>query len=160
MIAAPHLWHPGTADQACSSSAISRSRIATCLRSSHANPSSALAIAAAVGSTLPLRTALLMTGRFLSMVPRVVMQFPPKNTLLRILPINLPGTERPLALITLKNRTLNPLAQLFADYAREAGSAKHDAAWYGLVTHMLHCMSPELARSDNCRGSTASCRSG
>jgi DNA-binding transcriptional LysR family regulator len=73
-----------------------------------------------VGSTLPLRTALLMTGRFLSMVPRVVMQFPPKNRLLRILPVNLPGTERPLALLTLKNRTLNPLAQLFADHAREA----------------------------------------
>ena len=72
-----------------------------------------------VGSTLPLRTALLMTGRFLSMVPRVVMQFPPKNRLLRILPINLPGTARPLALLTLKNRTLNPLAQLFADYVRE-----------------------------------------
>jgi DNA-binding transcriptional LysR family regulator len=73
-----------------------------------------------VGSTLPLRTALLMTGRFLSMVPRVVMQFPPKNRLLKILPINLPGTARPLALVTLKNRTLNPLAQLFADYLREA----------------------------------------
>jgi DNA-binding transcriptional LysR family regulator len=73
-----------------------------------------------VGSTLPLRTALLMTGRFLSMVPRVVMQFPPKNRLLRILPIDLAGTERPLALLTLKNRTLNPLAQLFADHARDA----------------------------------------
>jgi DNA-binding transcriptional LysR family regulator len=72
-----------------------------------------------VGSTLPLRTALLSTGPFLSMVPRVVMQFPPKNRLLRTLPIDLPGTERPLALVTLKNRTLNPLAQLFADYARD-----------------------------------------
>jgi DNA-binding transcriptional LysR family regulator len=73
-----------------------------------------------VGSTLALRTALLMTSRYLSMVPRVVMQFPPKNQLLRTLPIKLPGTERPLALITLKNRTLNPLAQLFADCARDA----------------------------------------
>jgi DNA-binding transcriptional LysR family regulator len=73
-----------------------------------------------VGSTLPLRTALLMTGRFLSVVPRVVMQFPPKNRLLRILPIKLPATARPLALVTLKNRTLNPLAQLFADYVRES----------------------------------------
>ena len=57
------------------------------------------------------------------MVPRVVMQFPPKNRLLRILPINLPGTARPLALVTLKNRTLNPLAQLFADYVRESCEA-------------------------------------
>jgi DNA-binding transcriptional LysR family regulator len=73
-----------------------------------------------VGSTLPLRTTLLVTGPFLSMVPRVVMQFPPKNRLLKTLPIELPGTARPLALITLKNRTLNPLAHLFADYVRAA----------------------------------------
>ena len=53
------------------------------------------------------------------MVPRVVMQFPPKNRLLRSLPIDLPGTARPLAIVTLKNRTLNPLAHLFADYVRE-----------------------------------------
>jgi DNA-binding transcriptional LysR family regulator len=73
-----------------------------------------------VGSTLPLRTALLMTGRFLTMVPRVVMQFPPKNRLLKILPIELPGTARPLAIITLKNRTLSPAAKVFADSVREA----------------------------------------
>jgi len=73
-----------------------------------------------VHSTLPLRTTLLTTGRFLSMVPRIVMQFPPKNELLRTLPIEFPTTIRPLALITLKNRTLNPVAQLFADWMREA----------------------------------------
>jgi hypothetical protein len=48
------------------------------------------------------------------------MHFPPKSRLLRTLPIDLPSTARPLALITLKNRTLNPLAQLFSDYVREA----------------------------------------
>ena len=73
-----------------------------------------------VGSTLPLRTTLLVTGPFLSMVPRVVMQFPPKDRLLKTLPIELPGTARPLALITLKNRTLNPLAHLFAEHVRTA----------------------------------------
>jgi DNA-binding transcriptional LysR family regulator len=73
-----------------------------------------------VGSTLPLRTTLLVTGLFVSMVPRVVMQFPPKNLMLKTLPIELPGTARTLALITLKNRTLNPLAHLFANYVRAA----------------------------------------
>jgi DNA-binding transcriptional LysR family regulator len=73
---------------------------------------------AVVGSTLPLRTALLMTGQFLSMVPRIVVEFPPKNRLLKVLPIDLPVTARPLALVTLKNRTLNPFAQLFADHIR------------------------------------------
>lgn len=73
-----------------------------------------------VGSTLPVRTTMLATGRFLSMVPRVVMQFPPKNRLLKSLSIELPTTTRPLALVTLKNRTLNPLAELFSDSVREA----------------------------------------
>jgi DNA-binding transcriptional LysR family regulator len=74
----------------------------------------------AVVSTLPVRSALLATGRFLSMVPRVVLQFPTKNQLLRGLAIELPTTFRPLALVTLKNRTLNPVAQLFTDWARDS----------------------------------------
>lgn len=73
-----------------------------------------------VGSTLPVRTTMLATGRFLSMVPRVAMQFPPKSRLLRSLPIELPTTTRPLALVTLKNRTLNPLAERFSDSVRKA----------------------------------------
>jgi len=73
-----------------------------------------------VVSTLPVRSALLAAGRFLSMVPRVVLQFPTKNQVLRSLSIDLPTTFRPLALVTLKNRTLNPVAQLFTDWAREA----------------------------------------
>ena len=72
----------------------------------------------AVSSTLPVRTTLLATGNFLSMVPWSVMQFPPKNLLLRTLPIDLPATARPLALVTLKNRTLNPVAGVFADQMR------------------------------------------
>ena len=73
-----------------------------------------------VSSTLPVRTTLLATGNFLSMVPWSVMQFPPKNLLLRTLPIDLPATARPLALVTLKNRTLNPVAGVFADQMRAA----------------------------------------
>jgi DNA-binding transcriptional LysR family regulator len=72
-----------------------------------------------VTSTLPLRGALVATGRFLSMVPRVVLQFQPGNRTFKGLPIDLPTTFRPLAIITLKNRPLNPAAKLFTDCARE-----------------------------------------
>jgi DNA-binding transcriptional LysR family regulator len=54
------------------------------------------------------------------MVPRVVLQFPTPNQELQALKIDLPTTVKPLALITLKNRTLNPVAQLFSEWAREA----------------------------------------
>jgi len=74
---------------------------------------------AAVTSTLPVRNFLLATGRFLSMVPRVVLQFPARNHALKGLPVNLPTTIRPLAVVTLKNRTLSPVAELFVACARE-----------------------------------------
>ena len=73
-----------------------------------------------VTSTLPVRSALVATGRYLSMVPRVVMRFPVRHQRLKSLPIDLPTTIRPLALITVKNRTLSPVAHLFIDSAREA----------------------------------------
>jgi DNA-binding transcriptional LysR family regulator len=73
----------------------------------------------AVISSLPVRNALLATGRFLTMVPRVVLRFPVRNLELKALPIDLPTTRRPVGIITLKNRTLSPAAQLFIDCARE-----------------------------------------
>jgi DNA-binding transcriptional LysR family regulator len=37
----------------------------------------------------------------------------------KVLPINLPTTRRPIGIVTLKNRTLSPVAQLFIDCAHE-----------------------------------------
>jgi DNA-binding transcriptional LysR family regulator len=72
-----------------------------------------------VTSSGPVRSAMLASGRFLTMAPRVVLGFPTKNTALKSLPIDLPMTRRPVGIITLKNRTLNPVAKLFINYARE-----------------------------------------
>ncbi len=77
---------------------------------------------AVVTSTLPLRSVLLATGRYVSMIPRVALQFPVPGQMVRALPIELPTTARPLAIVTLKNRTLSPLAQVFIDGARDAAS--------------------------------------
>jgi DNA-binding transcriptional LysR family regulator len=76
-----------------------------------------------VTSTLPLRSALLATGRYLSMIPRVALQFPVPGQTVRSLPIQLPSTTRPLAIVTLKNRTLSPVAQIFIDDARKTAGA-------------------------------------
>jgi DNA-binding transcriptional LysR family regulator len=76
-----------------------------------------------VTSTLPVRSVLLATGRYLSMIPRVALQFPVPGQTLRALPIDLPSTTRPLAIVTLKNRTLSPVVQIFIDVARKAGGA-------------------------------------
>src|SRR5262249_20323844 len=58
-----------------------------------------------VASLLPVRQALLATGRFLTMVPRVVADFPADSPF-RHLRLNLPTTHRPLGIVTLKNRSL------------------------------------------------------
>jgi len=70
-------------------------------------------------SSVPVRSALLATGRFLSIVPGFVVKFPMDHRALKRLPIRLPTTRRPVGIITLKNRTLNPLTQLFIESARE-----------------------------------------
>jgi DNA-binding transcriptional LysR family regulator len=65
-----------------------------------------------------LRRKLLATGRFLSMVPRSSALFPRKDPALKILSVALPAVPRPVAIITIKNRMLNPAAQLFIEQVR------------------------------------------
>jgi DNA-binding transcriptional LysR family regulator len=75
--------------------------------------------ATVVTSSVPVRNALLASGRFLSIVPGSVFRFAANNPGLKRLPIDLPTTRTPVAVITLKNRTLSPVAQVFIDCARE-----------------------------------------
>jgi DNA-binding transcriptional LysR family regulator len=74
-----------------------------------------------------MRTSLLATGHFLSMLPAHALKFSAKHTGIRALPIELSSTRQPIGLFTLKNRALSPLAQLFIDCVREVAKplAKH-----------------------------------
>jgi DNA-binding transcriptional LysR family regulator len=66
-----------------------------------------------------VRMSLLATGRFLTICPASVLRFPTKRSDVKILPVKLPFAEVPTGIVTLKNRTLSPVAQLFIDCARE-----------------------------------------
>jgi len=46
------------------------------------------------------------------------MKLPVKYLSLKVLPVKLPGTQRQTGIVTLKNRTLSPLAQRFIKVAR------------------------------------------
>ena len=70
-----------------------------------------------VTGTLPVRSMLLATGRYLSMIPSVVLSNPMSRQTLRVVPVDLPTTPRPLAIITLSGRFLAPVAQTFIDSA-------------------------------------------
>jgi DNA-binding transcriptional LysR family regulator len=75
--------------------------------------------ATVVTSSTPARNALLATGRFLTIVPASALRFCTWKPELKALPVDMPTARRPIAIITLKDRTLSPVAQLFIDHARE-----------------------------------------
>jgi DNA-binding transcriptional LysR family regulator len=65
-----------------------------------------------------MRNDLLATGRYLAIVPGFSVRLPRKHAVLRTLPVALPHTRMPVAIITLKNRSLSGLAQLFIENLR------------------------------------------
>jgi DNA-binding transcriptional LysR family regulator len=60
-----------------------------------------------------VRSSFLATGRFLSVRPRSVLWFQGDQPSLKALPVKLPTAHRPIAIVTLKNRSLSPVARLF-----------------------------------------------
>jgi DNA-binding transcriptional LysR family regulator len=70
-----------------------------------------------------MRIKLAATGRFLAVVPTGILRFPSKHAPIKMLPVELPTTQRQIGIITLKNRTLSPLAQLFIASAREVAKS-------------------------------------
>lgn len=79
--------------------------------------------ATVLGLSLPLRNGLLATGRFLTIVPGSVMRFGAERMLLKALPVEVPDWHLPVAILTLRNRSLSPLANLFIEELRAATTA-------------------------------------
>jgi len=73
-------------------------------------------IATAVSRSM--RNRLLATGHFLTMAPNFSV-VPREYPFLRELPIELPDNQAPVTVVTLRHRTLSPLALLFLDTLRD-----------------------------------------
>lgn len=69
--------------------------------------------------SLNLRNNLLASGRFITVIPGSVLHFGQQQTTFKVLPIELPHWRLPVAIVTLKNRTISPVAQIFIDCARK-----------------------------------------
>jgi DNA-binding transcriptional LysR family regulator len=65
-----------------------------------------------------LRNDLLATGRFIPAFPRSVVSVNGSRFSLKVLPVDVPVRPWPVEIITLKNRTVSPVVQLFIDYLR------------------------------------------
>jgi DNA-binding transcriptional LysR family regulator len=66
-----------------------------------------------------VRISLLATGHFVTIFPASVLRFPTMRPEIKVLPVELPMAHAQNAIVTLKNRPLSPVAQLFIDCARE-----------------------------------------
>jgi DNA-binding transcriptional LysR family regulator len=72
-----------------------------------------------ISFSLHMRNRLLATGRYLSVVPGSLLHFSDLPSPFKVLPIELAIQPRPVAIVTLKDRTLGPIAKLFIDCARD-----------------------------------------
>ena len=66
-----------------------------------------------------IRTNLVASGRFIATFPKSVAHFYADRFSLKVLPIVLPVRPWPVAILTLKTRTLNPVVKHFMAYVRE-----------------------------------------
>lgn len=70
-----------------------------------------------------MRTSLAATGRFLAVVPASVARVSATHAALKILPVILRAARLQIGIVTVRNRTLSPLARLFLDHTRKIVSA-------------------------------------
>ena len=66
-----------------------------------------------------MRISLLATGRFVTIFPASILKFPTTRSEIKVLGVELPGAHVQNVIVTLKNRRLSPVAQLFINCARE-----------------------------------------
>ena len=70
----------------------------------------------------PLMNTLLASGEFLALWPASVLRFTASKFPVKVLPVKLPPLPRPVGIIRLKGRTINPAAQVFIDCVREVAN--------------------------------------
>jgi DNA-binding transcriptional LysR family regulator len=75
------------------------------------------------------RVSLLKTGRFLTITPASILRFPTRRPDIKVLPVELPLAHVPIGIVTLKNRTLSPVARLLIEYAREVAKLLAKRKW-------------------------------
>jgi DNA-binding transcriptional LysR family regulator len=94
---APHTWNYRILAEACRASGLAMPR------------------ASLVTLSMSVITHFLAYGQFITAMPRSAAQFKSLN----VLPVDLPVRPWPVNIVTLKNRTLSPVAERFVECARE-----------------------------------------
>jgi len=82
--------------------------------------------------TLHMQQHLLATGRFLTIAANSFLQYNAQRWSLVALPIDLRIKPRPHAIVTLKNRTLSPVVQVFIDELKGVARTMTKPPWKAL----------------------------
>lgn len=75
--------------------------------------------ASVVTYSMDLRAKLLASGRFITVVPKSALRHGGDGDQLKMLRVEMPTRPWPVAILTLKNRTLSPVVERFIECARE-----------------------------------------
>ena len=73
--------------------------------------------------SIQMNTSMLATGRFLSMLSGSMIRMSAGRLGIKALPIKLRIQPRPVGIITIKNRTISPVAQLFIEHMQEVAKS-------------------------------------
>ena len=73
-------------------------------------------------ASIQVHHALMASGPFLAIFPRSLLRFSAGRLAVKVLPVELPGPPPPVGIVTVKNRTLSPVTQLFIACAREVAA--------------------------------------
>jgi DNA-binding transcriptional LysR family regulator len=79
--------------------------------------------ASLVTYSMDLRAKLLAGGRFITVVPKSVLNHSGEGNQLKMLPVDMPMRPWPVTILTLKNRTLSPVVGRFIECAREVAKS-------------------------------------
>ncbi len=66
-----------------------------------------------------VRIAMLASGHFITTLPTSVLRFHADRRSIKVLPVDLPDRPCPVVIVTLKNRTLNPVVERFIAHIRD-----------------------------------------
>ena len=80
--------------------------------------------AAVIALPHELRMELVATGRFLTILSTSMLKFSVRRPALKVLPVPLAETRAPNGIVTLKRRTMSPVARLFIERALEGATAR------------------------------------
>jgi len=81
--------------------------------------------------SLHLYMRLIETGRWLGLVPTSVMRFGGKRMHIKVLPVKIVSPPAPVGFVTVKDRTLTPLAERFIECARNVAKSNPGGAATG-----------------------------